>query len=388
MQDSDNFSRPKDYRTMDNNEKVLSEASRAYGVAGVDRLGSERDILGHAALAAELLQPFSKDLKARGYEPMGDLVNGKPLVEKPLELIERVQSIRSPNNVISVMLIGNHSAGKSSFINWYVGEKVQVASVAMETAGVTLVRLGKKRTMWRGKMTIGNFQNLERLGRLPGIVDHLSTEFCTAESAVDKNSIRSLELIDTPGLVDGNVRYPFDIDKALDEIAKEVSLILVFLDPIGKALCNRCMQAIERLSTLHHSKMHYILSKMDTVADAHDRQTVVSQVAQELQSRVKGTHALKILQIFIPDKKGEGVGLQSKQEKNRTDPPNQIGDLVGAQFTCFTSTKIQILTAAELRCSLAAVHCGLKSAGGGGQGAGRLQGSPTGWRHVSRYNSA
>jgi hypothetical protein len=258
----------------------------------------------------------------------------------------------------------------------------------METAGVTLVRRGKKRTMWRGKMTIGNFQNFERLGRLPGIVDHLSTEFCTAESAVDKNSIRSLELIDTPGLVDGNVRYPFDIDKALDEIAKEVSLILVFLDPIGKALCNRCMQAIERLSTLHHSKMHYILSKMDTVADAHDRQTVVSQVAQELQSRVKGTHALKILQIFIPDKKGEGVGLQSKQEKNRTDPPNQIGDLVGAQFTCFTSTKIQILTPAELHCSLAGVHCGLKSAGGGGQGAGRLQGSPAGWRHVSRYNSA
>ena len=31
------------------------------------------------------------------------------------------------------------------------------------------------------------------------------------------------------------------------------------------------MSVKERLSALHHSKMHYLLSKMDTVADAHDR---------------------------------------------------------------------------------------------------------------------
>jgi hypothetical protein len=84
------------------------------------------------------------------------------------------------------------------------------------------------------------------------------------------------------------------------------------------------MNAVERLSTQHHSKMHYLLSKMDTVADAHDRQTVVAQVAQELQARVKGTHALKVLQIYLPTKMGESVGLQSKQEKTRTEAPNQV----------------------------------------------------------------
>jgi hypothetical protein len=194
----------------------------------------------------------------------------------------------------------------------------------METAGVTVVRRGKKRTQWRGKMTLSTFPSLARLGRLPGLVENLTTEFSTSE----KKSFRSLELIDTPGLVDGNVRYPFDVDAAMDELAKEASLIIVFLDPIGKALVGRCMKAVERISTLHHAKMHYVLSKMDTVADAHDRQTVVSQVAQELQSRVKGTHALKILQIYLPDKMGQGVGLKSKQEKTRTDPPNQLESVV------------------------------------------------------------
>jgi hypothetical protein len=40
------------------------------------------------------------------------------------------------------------------------------------------------------------------------------------------------------------VRYPFDVDAAMDELAKEASLVLVFLDPMGKALVNRCMRAV------------------------------------------------------------------------------------------------------------------------------------------------
>lgn len=289
----------------DSNARVLRAAARAYDeTEGVEHgTGHRRDLVGHGALLAHAYTPFARELQP--------------------EMVEHVRRIRAPNECISVLLIGNHSAGKSSFVNWYVGEPVQTTSVAMETAGITIVRRGKKRTTWRGKMTLGNFPGLDRVGQLPGVADHLTTEFCTS----DKRAFRSLELIDTPGLVDGNVRYPFDVDAAMDALAEEASLIIVFLDPIGKALVGRCMAAVERLSALHHAKMHYVLSKMDTIADAHDRQSCVSQVAQELQSRVKGTHALKILQVYLPHKKGEGVGLQSKQEKTRTDPPNQLQEL-------------------------------------------------------------
>ena len=34
------------------------------------------------------------------------------------------------------MLIGNHSAGKSSFINWYIEEHIQRTGVAIETQGI------------------------------------------------------------------------------------------------------------------------------------------------------------------------------------------------------------------------------------------------------------
>ena len=42
----------------------------------------------------------------------------------------------APRKKINVLLIGNHSAGKSSFINWYVEETVQKTGVAIETQGM------------------------------------------------------------------------------------------------------------------------------------------------------------------------------------------------------------------------------------------------------------
>eukprot|EP00961_Rhodomonas_salina_P049867 669953-Rhodomonas_salina.1 len=56
------------------------------------------------------------------------------------EVVAKAREIRPPRSCISCLLIGNHSAGKSSFINWYVGEKVQSTSVAMETCGITVIR--------------------------------------------------------------------------------------------------------------------------------------------------------------------------------------------------------------------------------------------------------
>ncbi|KAL5477442.1 hypothetical protein EMCRGX_G024240 [Ephydatia muelleri] len=54
-------------------------------------------------------------------------------------------SLSVPKKKITVMLIGNHSAGKSSFINWYIEEHVQRTAVAIETQGFTLITSGKKR---------------------------------------------------------------------------------------------------------------------------------------------------------------------------------------------------------------------------------------------------
>ena len=45
---------------------------------------------------------------------------------------------------------GNHSAGKSSFINWYVEEHIQKTGVAIETQGFTFITSGRRRESLTG----------------------------------------------------------------------------------------------------------------------------------------------------------------------------------------------------------------------------------------------
>lgn len=61
----------------------------------------------------------------------------------------------APRKKINILLIGNHSAGKSSFINWYIEETVQRTGVAIETQGFTLVTSGKSENLlWATQLYI------------------------------------------------------------------------------------------------------------------------------------------------------------------------------------------------------------------------------------------
>ncbi|XP_016378500.1 uncharacterized protein LOC107716539 [Sinocyclocheilus rhinocerous] len=59
-----------------------------------------------------------------------------------------------PQKKIIVMIMGNHSAGKSSFINWYVEEHIQKTGVAIETQGFTFITSGRKRESLTGNATL------------------------------------------------------------------------------------------------------------------------------------------------------------------------------------------------------------------------------------------
>ena len=87
----------------------------------------------------------------------------------------------APRQKINVMIVGNHSAGKSSYINWYVGEHVQSTAVAIETQGFTFCTSGKKRDTLKGQATMVLFQHLqEELNQFaPAIYNGLATEVCT-----------------------------------------------------------------------------------------------------------------------------------------------------------------------------------------------------------------
>lgn len=223
---------------------------------------------------------------------------------KDLGLVDIGKSVglqlMAPRKKIIVMLMGNHSAGKSSFINWYIGENVQRTGVAVETQGFTFVTSGKRRETLTGKATLHLYPHFKALEKIKGVVEYLNTEICPSK-------VREFPLvtfIDTPGLVDGEMQYPFDVEKAITWLGNLADQIFVFFDPMGQALCRRTVDIVERLVGSHGEKIHFFLSKADEAGQEADRQKVMMQIAQELCKRPGLNKCFfELPTIYIPDEK-------------------------------------------------------------------------------------
>lgn len=61
-----------------------------------------------------------------------DLYSGEDGLARRAEELG-LKDMNTPSRKISVMIVGNHSAGKSSFINWYIEQHTQKVGVAVET---------------------------------------------------------------------------------------------------------------------------------------------------------------------------------------------------------------------------------------------------------------
>ncbi|XP_043539109.1 uncharacterized protein LOC122544134 isoform X2 [Chiloscyllium plagiosum] len=187
----------------------------------------------------------------------------------------------APRKKITVMLMGNHSAGKSSFINWYIEEHILKTGVATETQGFTFVTSGKKRESLLGNATLHVYPQFQGLEQVKGVTDYLTTEISTSKQKM----FFLVTFIDTPGLVDGDMLYEFDVDKALIWLGEQADLILVFFDPMGQALCKRTLNVVEKINEMHGEKLRFYLSKADEAGHESDRQRVMMQIVQELCKR-------------------------------------------------------------------------------------------------------
>ncbi|XP_051744360.1 uncharacterized protein si:ch211-11k18.4 [Ctenopharyngodon idella] len=186
-----------------------------------------------------------------------------------------------PRKKITVMLMGNHSAGKSSFINWYVEEHIQRTGVAIETQGFSFVTSGRKRESLTGNATLHLYPHFKPLQDFKGVSEYLGTEICTSR----QKRFSLVTFVDTPGLVDGDMKYPFDVDQAVLWLGELCDLILVFFDPMGQALCKRTLSIVEKLNEKQGDRLRFYLSKADEAGGESDRQRVMMQIVQELCKR-------------------------------------------------------------------------------------------------------
>jgi len=260
-----------------------------------------------------------------------------------------LHNVSSPPNKITVLICGNHSSGKSSFINWYIDEHVQKTGVAIETNKFTCITSGKKRDTLQGPTSLVYWKKFKAIEKFEGMPDYLETEVCVSTA----RKFPMVTFIDTPGLVDGQFHYPFPVEDIICYLASHSDLIFVFFDPMGQALCKRTMNIIERLNKEKHGdKIRYYLSKSDEFDSDGDRSKVLIQITQNLTSTLKSGTNFDLPTIYLPregkDQKGPNAINEVCHEIEKTINQSVQTALNNLEIHCKEiSSKIDSIIAEE-----------------------------------------
>ncbi|KAH8042680.1 hypothetical protein HPB51_025312 [Rhipicephalus microplus] len=264
------------------------------------------------------------------------------------------QTLLPPRKKIVVLLIGNHSAGKSTFINWYIEEHVQKTGVAIETQGFALVTSGKKRESLTGNATLHLYPHFKPLQKIKGVVDYLTTEISTSR----QKRFSLVTFIDTPGLVDGDMKYPYDVNKTILWLGQMADLILCSSTPIGQALCKRTLNIVEELNDKFVDKMRFYLSKADEAGHEADRQKVMMQIVQELCKRPGLNRCgFDMPAIYIPDASKQAVRCVNQIEEVCKDIEKTINQTVQNALNSLEHDCEQLSSEVSLRISRDKVFC-------------------------------
>jgi hypothetical protein len=171
-----------------------------------------------------------------------------------------------------VLVIGNHSSGKSSFINLVLGLEVQRTALAPMDDGFTILSYGDGEDL-DGPAVVSNdqwpFQGLQDFG--PTLVSHLVMKKRPSEL------LKTLNIVDSPGMIDARIDPQAGVhDRGYDFMgvtrwfAERADVILLFFDPDNPGTTGETLKVLgEALGDLDH-KLELIMNKVDRFSSHRD----------------------------------------------------------------------------------------------------------------------
>eukprot|EP01039_Chlorochromonas_danica_P009154 gene9154-10105_t len=208
-----------------------------------------------------------------------------------------------------VFLLGNHSSGKSSFINYVLQRKVQTAGVAPTDDTFTVIVPGPSDVDRDGPSFIGDpdmgFAGLRTFG--PQLVHH--THLKVRCNIAAKNFM----MIDTPGMIDSPMvrdRYGatkhavmdrgYDFEGVCRWFSERADVILLFFDPDKPGTTGETLSILTNsLVGLDH-KLHIILNKADQFKKIHDFARAYGSLCWNLSKVIQRKDLPRIYTMCLP----------------------------------------------------------------------------------------
>lgn len=207
-----------------------------------------------------------------------------------------------------VMLLGNHSSGKSSFINYLLNCKEQETGVAPTDDGFTVITRGLTHSDQDGPSLMSDsnwaFSELKTSG--PAFMNH----FKLKQRILPPSSLLPFEmmLVDTPGMIDTPLKGEqfrrdnrgYDFLKVVRWFAERSDAILLLFDPNNPGTTGETLDVLtESLADLDH-KLLVILNKVDQFDQVHDFARAYGALCWNLAKVIRRKDIPRIYTMFTP----------------------------------------------------------------------------------------
>src|SRR5690606_16297079 len=171
----------------------------------------------------------------------------------------------------TVLCLGNHSSGKSTFINHLAGANIQDTGVAPTDDSFTLLMYGETAKTEDGHAVVENpglpFGHLQQYGR--AFLDHLQLK------RRPESALQGVCLIDSPGLIDtpghGNdSSRGYNFEAVVRSLAETSDLVVFFFDPDKPGTAGESLRIFtDSLSDVMY-KLLIVFNKVDEFNDVRD----------------------------------------------------------------------------------------------------------------------
>ena len=218
-----------------------------------------------------------------------------------------------------VFLLGNHSSGKSTFINYITGvylcilfvspiREVQHTGVAPTDDSFTVIVPGDEISTKDGRTLVDDpdfgFGGLQRFGL--SFLSHLSMKV--------RNDIQTKDiiLVDSPGMIDNpsiglskNSSHDrgYDFMSVTKWFADKADVILFFFDPDKPGTTGETLQALTQALQGQDAKLRIILNKVDQFAKVHDFGRAYGALAWNLAKVIPRKDMPEIFTMCVPHDK-------------------------------------------------------------------------------------
>jgi GTPase Era involved in 16S rRNA processing len=205
-----------------------------------------------------------------------------------------------------VLVLGNHSAGKSTFVNYLLGKEIQATGVAPTDDGFTVLMKGSHEDQRDGQALIGTpeygFAELSRFG--PGLMKHMRLKTVSDAPILD-----NLMLIDSPGMIDSHesAKRSYEFEGVVQWLAEKADVVLLIFDPDKPGTTGETLKVLtSSLRGLEH-KMLIVLNKVDMFTNVHDFARAYGTLCWNLAKVVHSKDLPLIFNTYVPTSHRQGI---------------------------------------------------------------------------------